>query len=74
MGAGAGPCYCAVTDFVRGLTTVGTDAYIGTDANDVDGIPEADHVAKWDGSGWSAVGAGNDGTDGWFPTKHRSKT
>ncbi len=61
MGAGAGPCGCAVTTFVRGLTTVGTDAYVGTDANDVAGIPQADHVARWNGSAWSAVG------DAWFP-------
>jgi hypothetical protein len=68
MGVGGAPCDCAVTDSVRGLTTVGTDAYIGTDANDVGGIPQADHVARWNDSGWSAVGAGNDGTDGWLPT------
>ena len=68
MGAGAGPCGCAVTTFVRGLTAVGTDAYVGTDANDVAGIAQADHVAKWNGSAWSAVGAGSGGENGWFPT------
>ena len=68
MGSGAGPCGCAVTTFVRGLTAVGTDTYIGTDANDVAGIPQADHVARWDGSAWSAVGAGSGGANGWFPT------
>jgi hypothetical protein len=67
MGAGAGSCGCAVTTFVRGLTTVGTDAYIGTDANDVAGIAQADHVARWDGSHWSALGADNSGADGWLP-------
>ena len=45
-------CECAVTGFVRGLTTVGTDAYIGTDANDVAGIAQADHVARWAGTEW----------------------
>ena len=68
MGAGAGPCGCAVTTFVRGLTAVGTDVYVGTDANDVAGIPQADHVARWDGSAWSAVGADSGGANGWFPT------
>jgi hypothetical protein len=68
MGSGGGSCGCAVTTFVRGLTTVGTDAYVGTDANDIAGIVQADHVAKWDGSAWSAVGAGTGGANGWFPT------
>jgi hypothetical protein len=67
MGAGAGGCDCAVTTFVRGLTAVGTDVYVGTDANDIAGILQADHIARWNGS-WSAVGAGSDGTNGWFPT------
>ena len=67
MGAGGGPCECAITTFVRGLTTVGTDAYVGTDANDVAGIAQADHVARWDGSEWHAVGAGTGGGNGWFP-------
>ena len=57
-----------VTGIVRGLTTVGTDAYVGTDGNDVAGIPQADHVAKWNGSAWSALGANTSGGDGWFST------
>lgn len=68
MGAGAGPCGCAVTTFVRGLTAVGTDAYVGTDANNVAGIPQADHVARWNGSAWSALGADSGGGNGWLPT------
>jgi hypothetical protein len=68
MGAGAGGCDCAVTTFVRGLTTIGTDAYVGTDANDIAGIPQADHVARWNGSAWSAVGADSGGANGWLPT------
>ncbi len=57
-----------VTGIVRGLTTVGTDAYVGTDANNVAGIPQADHVAKWNGTEWSALGAGAGGTNGWLPS------
>jgi len=68
MGAGAGPCGCAVTTFVRGLTAVGTDAYVGTDANDIAGIPQADHVARWNGTAWSALGADSSGGNGWLPT------
>jgi hypothetical protein len=66
LGTGGGSCDCAVDGFVRGLTTVGTDAYVGTDASDVAGIAQADHVARWDGSAWSAVGSGSGG-NGWFP-------
>jgi hypothetical protein len=68
MGAGAGSCLCAVNTFVRGLTIVGTDVYIGTDAIDIAGIPQADHVARWNGSAWSALGADSGGANGWFPT------
>jgi hypothetical protein len=68
MGVGGGSCGCAVTAFVRGLTAVGTDAYVGTDANDIAGIPQADHVARWNGSAWSALGADGGGGNGWLPT------
>jgi hypothetical protein len=64
MGA-SGP---AVTTFVRGLTAVGTDVYVGTDAINIAGIPQADHVARWNGSAWSALGSGSDGGNGWLPT------
>jgi trimeric autotransporter adhesin len=67
MGSGGGSCGCAVTSFVRGLTTVGTDAYVGTDATDIAGIPQADHVAKWNGSAWSALGADSGSGNGWLP-------
>ena len=67
MGSGGGSCSCAVPDFVRSLTAVGTDVYVGTDATDVAGIAKADHVARWNGSAWSAVGANSADTDGWFP-------
>ena len=64
LGAGAEP---PVTTFVRALTAVGTDVYVGTDANDIAGIAQADHVARWNGSAWSALGAGSGGANGWFP-------
>jgi hypothetical protein len=67
---GSGPaCVCgAITDFVRSLTTIGTDVYVGTDAENVAGIAQADSVARWNGSAWSAVGSSADGGDGWFPS------
>jgi hypothetical protein len=68
MGAGGGPCGCAVTTFVRGLTAVGADVYAGTDANDIAGIAQADHVARWNGTAWSALGADSGGGNGWLPT------
>jgi hypothetical protein len=68
MGTGAVGCGgCAINTFVRGLTTVGTDAYVGTDMNDIAGIPQADHVAMWNGSAWSPLGSDSGGGDGWFP-------
>jgi Bacterial Ig domain len=67
MGAGGGTCGCAVPDIVRSLVAVGTDVYIGTDAQNVAGIAQADDVAKWNGSAWSAMGSRAGGADGWFP-------
>jgi hypothetical protein len=68
MGSGPGPDFGAVEDHTRSVTSDGTNVYIGTDATDVAGIPQADHVAKWNGSAWSAVGANTAGTNGWFST------
>jgi hypothetical protein len=67
-GHGAVSCDCAVDDFVRSLTAIGTDVYVGTDAHDVAGIPQADKVARWDGAAWHAVGSDASGVNGWFPT------
>jgi trimeric autotransporter adhesin len=68
MDSGGGPCGCAVGGLVRSLTASGTDVYAGTVAEDVAGIPQADHVARWNGSAWSAVGSNTAGGNGWFPT------
>jgi hypothetical protein len=67
MGTGGGPCTCALDAYVRGLSSNGTDVFVGTEGSDVAGIVQADHVAKWDGSTWSAMGSNSGGTDGWFP-------
>ena len=57
MGEGGGPCLCALDAFVRALATNGTDVFVGTDEENVDGIDQADHVVKWNGSAWSALGS-----------------
>jgi hypothetical protein len=68
MGSGAGAGGGAVDSFVRSLTARGTDVYVGTDAVDIAGIPQADHIAKWDAQGqdFSALGSNSAGTGGWF--------
>jgi trimeric autotransporter adhesin len=71
MDSGGGPPNCGgcpLDDYVRALAANGTDVYVGTDGLDVAGIAQADHVAKWDGSAWSAIGSNTGGTDGWFPS------
>jgi hypothetical protein len=68
LGSGAGPCGCAVDDFVRSLASDGTNVYVGADSVDIAGIPQADHVARWNGTSWSAVGANAAGTNGYLPT------
>jgi hypothetical protein len=67
LGSGAGPGGGAVTDRVRTVTARGTDVYIGGDFADVAGISQADKIAKWNGSAWSALGANAAGTNGIFP-------
>lgn len=67
LGTGAGPGGGAVDDFVRSLASDGTNVYIGADSTNIGGIPQADHVARWNGSSWSALGANAAGTDGYLP-------
>ena len=58
----------AVNGITRSLATSGTRVYIGSDAVDISAIPQADNVAAWDGSAWSAVGSNTAGSDGVFST------
>ena len=67
MGSGSGPTKGAVDSIVRSLAAHGTDVYVGTDAVNVAQIANADHLVRWDGSNWNAVGSNTAGTDGWFP-------
>jgi hypothetical protein len=56
-GAGDG----ALNGYVDALAVSGTDLYVGGLFTDAAGIPEADYVAKWNGSVWSALGSNGSG-------------
>ena len=56
LGSGRASGGASLGLLVRSLATDGTDVYVGTDSIDIAGIPQADHVAKWNGSAWSALG------------------
>jgi hypothetical protein len=57
MGSGPGAGGAAVDSIVRALASDGTNVYVGTDAVDIAGIGAADHVVRWNGNAWSAMGA-----------------
>jgi len=65
MGSGSGAGGGAIDSFVRALASDGTNVYVGTDAFDIAGIAQADNIARWDGSGWHAMGGM---ADGYFTT------
>jgi hypothetical protein len=65
---GTGPGGRAVDGIVRSLTASGTNVYVGADSVNIAGIANADHVARWDGAAWHAVGANTAGNNGWFAT------
>jgi hypothetical protein len=46
---------------VRAILIDGTDVYVGGSFSNAANIPEADYVAKWDGSNWSALGSNSYG-------------
>jgi hypothetical protein len=70
LGSGPGGAP-AVNTFVRSLHYIngngGTgNLFVGTDAINVAGLPQADHIARWDGNTWNVVGWDTAGTNGWF--------
>jgi hypothetical protein len=67
LGSGTGPGGGAVDSFVRSIAARGSDVFVGTDSVNIAGIPQADHIARWNGSAWSALGSNASGADGWFP-------
>jgi len=52
---GGGP----INDQVQAVAMIGSDVYVGGHFYDADNIPEADYLAKWNGTSWSAVGGGS---------------
>lgn len=66
LGAGAANAGL-LTGIIRSLASNGTDVFIGSDAADLAGIAQADHVARWNGTAWSALGSGPGGTNGYIP-------
>ncbi|MBK7204017.1 hypothetical protein [Candidatus Amarolinea dominans] len=60
-GAGGG----SLNDIVRDIAVSGTDVYVGGAFADVNNggtsLPEADYIAKWNGSAWSALGSNGAG-------------
>ncbi|MEZ4590365.1 MAG: hypothetical protein R3D55_04385 [Chloroflexota bacterium] len=59
LGEGGG----AINGWVRVIVVSGTAVYVGGDFTNAANIPEADFLAKWDGSSWSALGS-NGSADG----------
>jgi hypothetical protein len=64
LGSGPGAGGGALNDTVRALASDGTNVYVGTDAFDIAGIPGANHVARWDGASWQAMGSNYFSTPG----------
>jgi hypothetical protein len=56
-GAGNG----ALSSYVYALAASGSDLYVGGAFLNAAGLIEADHVAKWNGSAWSALGSNGAG-------------
>ena len=54
----------ALGPVVNAIAVIGTDLYVGGQFTDVAGIPEADYIAKWNGSAWSALGSSGAGQRG----------
>ena len=61
-GAGNGALWNAF--FVRAIVVSGSNIYVGGLFENAAGIPQADNVAKWNGTSWSALGSNGAGTNG----------
>lgn len=58
----AAPGWNALASGLNGVVNTvvvhGSDVYVGGGFTDAGGIPEADYLARWDGTSWHAVAAG----------------
>lgn len=52
-----GPGTGALFGFVNVIAVAGSDVYVGGNFTNAAGIPEADYVARWNGSAWSSLGS-----------------
>jgi hypothetical protein len=60
-GSGNGAIVCCAGQSVNSLLLSGSALYVGGIFTNVAGIPEADYIAKWNGSSWSALGSNGSG-------------
>ena len=51
----------AIQTSVSAIATIGTDLYVAGGFSDAAFLPKADHIARWDGSAWSALGSDGGG-------------
>jgi len=56
----------AIKAIVNAIAVAGSDVYVGGTFFNAAGIPEADAVAKWNGSAWSALGSNGAGNGALF--------
>jgi hypothetical protein len=55
-------CSGGYATMVRAICISGTDVYIGGEFNNVGGVANTAYIAKWNGSAWSALSTGCNGT------------
>ena len=46
-----------IDSLVRALASDGTNVYVGTDSSLIGNVVGANHVARWNGSSWNAMGS-----------------
>lgn len=63
QGLGTAP----IGGIVRGLHAKGMEVYVSSDGVNIGGIAQADHLVKWNGAAYTAVGANGARTNGYFP-------
>lgn len=58
---GAGDGALTAGSYIYSLAVNGSNVFIGGHFDNVAGIPEADHIAMWNGASWSALGSNGAG-------------